>query len=180
MALSTRPEAQGLGGFGVLALSIIILDLSFSMKRAHAAADKSELSGKRQQSQRTDSLIDLRAELTGAARGTKSSIARVLSILKKRGQLVDDRLGGNTELAHLVHATTKHGDAKTPYGTVIQRFKLADDYILEYVHPCAVIYYLSSIGENVAEFINGVLDRQGTNALDVVVYGDEMTPGSPL
>ena len=75
------------------------------------------------------SVIDLRAEMTAVSRGSKASIRRVLSVLNKRGALVDDRLGGKGETNALVRATTKHADAKTPYGTVVQRCKLAGDYI---------------------------------------------------
>ena len=82
-----------------------------------------------------ESLSDLRAELTGAAKGTKASIARVLTILQQRGELVDTRLGGKHEEQYLVRATTKHGNAKTPFGTVVQRMKIADDHIVEFVHP---------------------------------------------
>ena len=126
----------------------------------------------------TDSgpLHDLRAELTGAARGSKSSIARVLSILKSRGQLVDDRLGGTRELGSLISAPDKHGNAKTPYGTVVQRTKLTDNYILEFVHPCAYFYYLSVICEDFSRFLIGILDTSGARPLHIIVYGDEMTP----
>ena len=125
-------------------------------------------------------LTDLRAELTGAARGTKSSIARVLAILKARGELVDDRLGGKHEMQHLISAATKHANAKTPYGTVVQRLKLSDNYTLEYVHPCAYFYYLSTISTDFSIFIDKILDQLGAQPLSVVVYGDEMTPGNPL
>ena len=90
-------------------------------------------------------LSDLRAELAGAGRGSKASIARVLSILNSRGQLVDNRLGGSDEGQLILRAARKHGDAKTHYGTVVQRIKLNDGYILDYVHPCAYFYYLSMI-----------------------------------
>ena len=125
-------------------------------------------------------LSDLRAELAGAAKGTKSSIARVLAILKARGELVDDRLGGEHELQHLISAATKHANAKTPYGTVVQRLKLSDNYILEYVHPCAYLYYLSTMSKDFSIFIDNILDKLGARPLSVVVYGDEMTPGNPL
>ena len=82
-------------------------------------------------------MSDLRAELAGAAKGSKMSIARVLSILKKREQLVDDRLGGANEHRHLQKASRMHGNANTPYGPVVQRVKLTDTYTLDYVHPCA-------------------------------------------
>ena len=133
--------------------------------------------------ERTDdqeSLAALRAEQTGASAGTKSSIARVLSILKERGQLADDHLGGANEYNALIRSSRKHGDTTTPYGTVVQRTKLDGDYVLTYVHPCAILYYLTSISKDFATFINGVLDSQGAKPLNVIVYGGEMTPGNPL
>ena len=104
----------------------------------------------------------------------------MLSILKATGQLTDNHLGGTNEYNALIRSSRKHGDATTPYGTVVQRTKLDDHYVLPYVHPCAIIYYLTSISKDFATFIDGVLDSQGTNVLNVVVYGDEMTPGNPL
>ena len=83
-----------------------------------------------------DATVDIRAELTGAARGTKASITGVLSILKGKGHLVDDRLGDTRERWLLQDASEKHGKADTPFGTVIQRLHLTDDYGLEYVQPC--------------------------------------------
>ena len=79
-------------------------------------------------------LSDLRAELAGAGRGSKASIARVLSILNSRGQLVDNRLGGSDEGRPILRAARKCGDANTPYGGVVQRIKLNDGYMLECVH----------------------------------------------
>ena len=141
---------------------------SATMKRKFESADNQE------------SLVDLRVELTGASMGTKNSIARVLSILKAKGKLTDDRLGSESESKALVRSSRKHGDTTTPYGTVVQRTKLDDNYVLPYVHPCAIIYYLTSISKDFATFIGGVLDSQGAKPLSVVVYGDEMTPGNPL
>ena len=125
-------------------------------------------------------ISDLRAELAGAAKGSKMSIARVLAILRKRDQLVDDRLGGTNEHRHLQKSSRMHGNAKTPYGPVVQRVKLTDTYTLDYVHPCAFFYYLSMICEHFCKFINDILDTIGTRPLRIVVYGDEMTPGNPL
>ena len=125
-------------------------------------------------------LVDLRAELAGAARGSKASIARVLSVLKAKGQLTDDRIGGPREYAAIVRASTVHGKAKTRYGTVVQRLVLSDDYILEYVHPCAYFYYLSIICDDFCQFINKIVDKAGSQPLHVILYGDEMTPGNPM
>ena len=61
-----------------------------------------------------ESLVDLRAELTGASMGTKSSIARVLSILTAKRQLTDDHLGGANEYKELIDTSRKHGDTTTP------------------------------------------------------------------
>ena len=153
------------------------IDRRVPMKRkAGADGDRPKTSS----SQSASSITDLRAELTAAARGSKASIARVLSVLKARGELVDDRLGGNREQCHLQEATTKHGNAITPYGTVTQRVKLTDDYFMEYVHPCAYFFYLSSICERFSKLINDLLDTVGAQPLNVIVYGDEMTPGNPL
>ena len=91
-------------------------------------------------------LVDLRAELAGAARGSKASIARVLSVLKAKGQLTDDRIGGPREYAAIVRASTVHGKAKTRYGTVVQRLMLSDDYILDYV--CAPVRILLLLVDN--------------------------------
>ena len=141
---------------------------------------KLESIGSASKANNQESVADLRAELTGASKGTKSSIARVLSILKAKGQLTDNHLGGTNEYNALIRSSRKHGDATTPYGTVVQRTKLDVDYVLPYVHPCAVLYYLTSISTDFARFIDSLLDNQGTKPLNVVVYGDEMTPGNPL
>ena len=138
------------------------------MKRKQETADSG---GKRASYVKQASLSDLRAELAGAARGSKASIGRVLSILKSKGQLADDRLGGQHEDKHLQRAAKKHGNADTPYGPVIQRLKLTDDYMLEYVHPCAYICYLSMICESFSRFINGILDTAGARPLHIIVYG---------
>ena len=126
--------------------------------------------------------IDLRAQLTGVARVSKASVARVLSVLSARGELVDDRLGADLKKEEklLQRATCMHGNAMTPYGTVIQGFKLTADYVMQYVHPCAYLYYLSSICDHFAHFINDLLDKLGPKPLSIIVYGDEMTPGNPL
>ena len=65
-------------------------NLVYSMKRKKLEESSAQ--------DRSASLTELRAELTGAAKGTKSSIVRVLAILKARGELVDKRLGGKYEL----------------------------------------------------------------------------------
>ena len=85
---------------------------------------------------------DLRAELTGGSRASKASVARVLSILHKRGELVDDRLGANLkeEERFLQKATRIHGQPTTPYGAVVQGFKLTDNYVMDYVHPRAYLF----------------------------------------
>ena len=110
---------------------------------------------------------DLRAELTGGSRASKASVARVLSILHKRGELVDDRLGAdiNKEEKALQRATAQHGNAITP----VQGFQLTNDYVMEYVHPCAYLYYLSSICDHFAHFINDLLDKIGPRPLNVIV-----------
>ena len=125
-------------------------------------------------------LNDLRAVLTGMAKGSKSSVARVLTILNEHGQLTDTRLGGSSELMHLVSATKEHGEQMTPYGTVIQRLQLTEEYDLDYVHPCAYLHYASTISDSFCRFINEVLDNANSEPLDIIVYGDEMTPGNPL
>ena len=51
---------------------------------------------------------------------------------------------------------------------------------MDYVHPCAYLYYLSSICDHFAHFMNDLLDQIGLNPLSIIVYGDEMTPGNPL
>ena len=98
---------------------------------------KRERSGVASGSDDRPDLIDLRAELAGAARGSKASIARVLAVLRSRGKLTDERMGGPHEEKAIARSSVLHGKATTRYGTVVQRLRLADDYILEYVHPCA-------------------------------------------
>ena len=134
----------------ILAQANSIAVNSATMKR------KLESTGSASKTDNQESLADLRAELTGASKGTKSSIARVLSILKAKGQLTDNHLGGTNEYNALIRSSRKHGDATTPYGTVVQRTKLGDDLVQPYVHPCAIIYYLTSISKDFATFINGV------------------------
>ena len=87
---------------------------------------------KRKYNDSQEDKLDLRAELTGGSRSSKASVARVLSILHKRGELVDDRLGADIskEEKALQRATIMHGNASTPYGTVIQGYKLTDDYVM--------------------------------------------------
>ena len=70
--------------------NLSIRNLAYIMKRKHAGSSAQD---------RSSSITELRAELTGAAKGTKSSIVRVLAILRARGELVDDRLGDKWELA---------------------------------------------------------------------------------
>ena len=61
--------------------SIFVNSVAMKRKHSDSKADNQE------------SLADLRAELTGASMGTESSIARVLSILKAKGQLTDEHVG---------------------------------------------------------------------------------------
>ena len=114
-------------------------------------------------------LVDLRAELAGAARGSKTSVARVLSVLKAKGQLTDDRIGGPQEYKAIVRSSTVHGNKETRYVTVVQRLVLSDDYILECVHPCAYFLYLTMICAEFCLFLDKILDKAGSQPLHIIL-----------
>ena len=63
----------------------------------------------------------LRAELVASSRGTKQSIANVLTTLQSKGLLNDAALGASSyEHKKLAGSVDRHAYAQTPHGAVVQ------------------------------------------------------------
>ena len=73
---------------------------------------------------------------------------------------------------------------KTPYGTVVQCIELEvgdESMSWEIIHPFAYIWYPSSICPAFAQVMATSAANAGARQpLDLVLYGDELTPSNPL
>ena len=75
----------------------------------------------------------------------------------------------------------QHANASTPYGPVVQRIDLnipSIDSNWEYVHPCAYLYYISTLIDAFGDVMRSCF-RPG-EAMRIVLYMDELCPGNPF
>ena len=126
----------------------------------------------------------LRADLVATSRGTKSTVAHVLEALQAAGLLNDTELGLTGESRQLSTAVAAHANAHTPYGKVVQTMALQIDgedepYVWEFVHPCAFLWYLTSLSESFAGIMEKALS-DGNGRLSMALYCDELKPGNPM
>ena len=101
-------------------------------------------------------------------------------MLQARGLFTDDKLGTsvNTERLQIEKSVNRHADADTPYGKVVQSMDIGLNDRWEFIHPFALIYYLSSMSESFSDFFDKAVSNAG-GCLRLLVYGDEFTPGNP-
>ena len=128
---------------------------------------------------------EVRRELMASSRGTKKTVATVLTTLQERGLLNDDVLGASKhESRALSKAVATHANANTPYGTVVQAIEIehVDDGPIRWmiIHPFAFIWYLSSICDDFAQVMMSSTQSAVNRCLDLILYGDELTPGNPM
>ena len=133
-----------------------------------------------------DERAELRRDLVASARGTKRSIAYVLQKLHDKNLLLDDDLGASkNERKKLAKSAAIHANADTPYGKVVQSMRLplegeSEPYALEFIHPFAFIWYLSSVCAEFSAIMMASVVAAANHSLSLLLYGDELTPGNPL
>ena len=135
--------------------------------------DKSEIDDK-------SKVDDLRSHIAATSQASKAGIARVLNALQSANVLTDIEIGKSvrSERYQLQKAVHRHAKADTPYGCVVQSMDIGLDRPWEFIHPFALIYYLSSISKSFSSFFHdAVVHAHGK--LRLLVYADEFTPGNP-
>ena len=161
--------------FVTVAVAIVILVLSVCLPMGKRKADDTK-----QSELPTEGRKQLRAQLCANSTASKSSLALTLCTLQEHGLLNDVILGKHVrcERRALAEAVAEHAKSDTPYGKVMQRMDIGGGVMWDYIHPFALIYYLTALSEQFAEFFNGVVNR-GRGKLQLLLYGDEFVPGNP-
>ena len=129
---------------------------------------------------RKSKIDDLRSHIAATSQASKTGIARVLNALQSADVLTNNEIGKSvrSERYQLQKAVHRHAKADTPYGRVVQSMDIGLDQPWEFIHPFALIYYLTSISESFSSFFHdAVVHAHGK--LRLLVYGDEFTPGNP-
>ena len=114
--------------------------------------------------------------------GTKTGMSHALSHLSDAGWLrpavMKTMVSGVRR--KITSAVSDHADAQTPYGTVVQRMAMPLQKLRQwdYIHPMALLYYLSIISFAFAlmladSAVPGIPMR-------LIIYIDEICPGNPL
>ena len=113
--------------------------------------------------------------LVAQGRQTKSSLASTLQVLKEQGRLAE----GATK-RQLRVASEHHANQDTAYGKVVQRVDLNLNGLkyLDIVHPLAFLYYLCRISASFGKLMYDCCSSG--HPLRLVLYADEMNPGSPF
>lgn len=112
--------------------------------------------------------------------GTKTGLITAIGHLQEAGWLkpaVVKAQMSNTR-QRLSNAVKKHADAQTPYGPVLQRMPMPLDKLplWSYVHPMALLHYLTSISVCFAS----VMESLAGSTARLIIYIDEICPGNPL
>ena len=128
---------------------------------------------------------DLRAELVASGRGMKQTVANTLMNLHARGLLSDASLGATKyERRLLAKASAQHANAETPYGKVVQHIVFATnggaDFTWPIIHPFAYIWHLSKTVPDFGAVMAASIAAADGRTLELILYGDELTPGNPL
>lgn len=120
-----------------------------------------------------------------ATKGTKTSTCKILRILSEAGLLNNIEI--NDSNARAVkrkltdaasgHAKHTHG---MPYGPLLQSMELGIEGCehLEFMHPCAFLYYLSSISPAFATMMKDI--SVPGRPLRICIYADGLEPGNPF
>jgi hypothetical protein len=128
-------------------------------------------------------LQQVRAQLAATSRANKQSIATTLQVLHDNGLLVNETMGGPRERHKIRTAVEHHARAMTPYGCVVQQVgvPLVDGttFAWDIINSFAFMYYLTSLCVPFARIMHDSLRAAG-GQLQLVLYGDELTPGNVL
>ena len=155
--------------------------LLFCLVASHSAMAASSSTGAkkrvRQSLEETMRPSDLRA-LLGC--GTKTGICKVLETLQRAGLLCTQ--DSNRKLRRtLQRASVTHGNAMTPYGTVVQKVDLGIPGVepWEYCHPLAYLRYINTLNNDFGEVMRSCIAGAAGEPLTVILYMDELCPGNP-
>ena len=124
----------------------------------------------------------LYSKLISRSGSSRKALAGVLKELHQRGLLTDEHLaGGVSEEKAIQKAVSIHARAETPYGTVVQHwdFGVAGFPPWPYIHPLALLFYLTSISNGFAVLMADTI-RNSAGKLTIILYDDGFIPGNPL
>ncbi len=118
------------------------------------------------------------------ASSPKAAIARVLNTLHEEGLLVDGVVEHNTPEAtrkDLSKLGVDMANRSTPFGKVIQSIHLETTPAIdmEFLHPMALVYYLSQISKAFGDLMYEVIAKHGRH-LRIVMYIGECRSGNVL
>jgi len=123
---------------------------------------------------------DLQRELLHCT--TQTGLISAISALSKAGWLKDEVVEANLITKKRLQRAKNEGHCErtTPYGTVLQRMALplAGLPYWEYIHPMALLHYLTAISTSFASIMDSCLEPG--LPLRLVLYIDEVCPGNPL
>ena len=129
----------------------------------------------------------VRRSLVGASSAPKAGIARVLLLLHQEGYLSEGLI--DTENEHSVRkaigkAAGEISAFQTPWGPLVQEMELPTDPPTKwpFIHPLALVYYLSSISSAFAKIMSDCFDacKSLGRLLNIVIFVDEHRPGNVL
>ena len=154
--------------------SIMFYHLLFCLVASHSAMASSSSTGAkkrvRQSLEETMRPSDLRA-LLGC--GTKTGICKMLETLQSAGLLCTR--DSNRKLRRTMQrASVTHGNAMTPYGTVVQKVDLGIPGVepWEYCHPLAYLRYISTLNNDFGEVMRSCIAGAAGGPLTVILYMD--------
>ena len=110
-------------------------------------------------------------ELLGSG-ATKSALCKIINSLHRTGH-INVTLPRKT-LQKQIEASAK---VNTPHGKVVQ-IMMVGGYMMEYIHPTALLYYLCSISEFFRSTMAHAIAMASGGVCQIVIYSDAATPGN--
>jgi len=128
-----------------------------------------------------------RRSIVAASSCSKAGIARILLILHNEGFLADgmvDNSGEDSMRKLLGKSVDEVATIQTPFGPLVQEMDIDTDPPTKwpFIHPLALIFYLSQISSAFAKVMTSCLDHCRSLGRDpkIVIFADEHRPGNVL
>ena len=118
-----------------------------------------------------------RLDVLATHKVTKSGLVAILQSLNDAG-LLNERY----TLRQVTKAVSNHANTDTPYGKLVKPLSLGDvtPHRIEYICPCALLWYLCSISPAFGIIIKESIEAAGGATLNLVLYNDGVVPGNPF
>ena len=115
--------------------------------------------------------------------GTTTGLGEAMAALNDAGYLKPEvvaSLARTSTKRRLGNAKTRHANAATPYGSVVQAMEFPSWKLprWEYAHPLSLLHYLSAVSAEFGELMAHLV--MPCQPLNLIIYIDEIVPGNPL